>query len=438
MTHRWVISLAVMLGAFGTTARAQDTDAVPAVSLEEAIRRAIDVQPATVQANGLRRTTAASARQALAQYLPSVTTGMSTSRSNEGRIDGATGQPIPPEYTWTVSLSANLELWDGFRRLFNSRAERANNDAAEAGYVTRRFEVTLETKRRYYAALASEELVRVSEAQARRAQQQLQISVEKLRAGSATRSDSLQSTVGYGTARINLLQARANFASAQANLGSYVGVDGPVRAIRETALPPLPDTVTLRGLALESAPVIEQTAAQSRAARAQVWAARSQYWPTLTVAYADDHLGSRAGQSLGSPFSNFGDYRESFRWTFNLSLPLFNRLTRETNQVTARVTRDNAEAGAANARRDVSAALTQQLAALVTTYEQIEIARTNLAAATEDLRVQQERYRVGAATILDLLTSQATLTGAEQNEVQMRFNYLIARAQVEALIGRAL
>jgi len=106
--------------------------------------------------------------------------------------------------------------------------------------------------------------------------------------------------------------------------------------------------------------------------------------------------------------------------------------------VNAATARDLAQANAADARRGVNAQLTQQLAALATTYEQITIARDNLAAATEDLRVQQERYRVGAATILDLLTSQAALAQAEVDLVQGRFNYLIARAQLEALVGRAL
>ena len=85
-----------------------------------------------------------------------------------------------------------------------------------------------------------------------------------------------------------------------------------------------------------------------------------------------------------------------------------------------------------------NAQLTEQLAALATAFEQIDIARSNLAAATEDLRVQSERYRVGASTILDLLTSQAALTQAEVNLVQTRFDYVIALAQLEALVGRTL
>jgi len=55
------------------------------------------------------------------------------------------------------------------------------------------------------------------------------------------------------------------------------------------------------------------------------------------------------------------------------------------------VNRENAEAAAADTRRQVNAQLTQQLAQVATAWEQIGIARDNLAAATEDLRVQNER-----------------------------------------------
>ena len=106
--------------------------------------------------------------------------------------------------------------------------------------------------------------------------------------------------------------------------------------------------------------------------------------------------------------------------------------------MSAAVTRDVAEAQAADARRGVNAELTQQLAAVATAYEQIEISDANVAAATEALRVTQERYRLGAGTLLDLLTSQANITQAEVNQVQARFTYLIARAQAEALVGHTL
>lgn len=436
MTHRWVVSLAVMLGS-AATASAQDPGAVTtSVTLEEAIRRALDVQPAVVQARGTQRTSAAAKRQALGAFLPNISTSWGASRrwdSDQQRIDPTTGAPVSVNYIHTLGLAANVELFDGLRRFNTLRASTALQDAADASHINQRFQVTLTTKQLYYTAAANEELVAVAEAQVRRAQQQLQISVEKLRAGSATRSDSLRSTVDYGNSRIQLLQARANLATAQANLGRQIGVDEPVRSVPDTAIAEMPDTAGLRSAALQHAPTVLSAEAEERAARAQVVSARSQYLPTLTVSYNDNRQGT------GWPeFVSFPGYSENYTWSFRVAWTLFNGFTRESQQVTQNVGRDVAVARAADERRRVSAALTQQLASLATSHEQIGIATTNLAAATEDLRVQQERYRVGAATILDLLTSQASLTAAAQNRVQARFNYLIALAQVEALIGRAL
>ena len=86
----------------------------------------------------------------------------------------------------------------------------------------------------------------------------------------------------------------------------------------------------------------------------------------------------------------------------------------------------------------MQAELTTRLAELDAARTRIEITQTSVAAATEDLRVQQERYRLGASTIVDLLTSQEALNQAEVDVVNARFDYLRAKAQIEALIGRNL
>ena len=99
---------------------------------------------------------------------------------------------------------------------------------------------------------------------------------------------------------------------------------------------------------------------------------------------------------------------------------------------------DVADATAADERRAVSAELTTRLAELHAAATQIDITLTSVVAATEDLRVQQERYRLGASTIVDVLTSQEALNQAEVDVVVARFDYLRAKASLEALIGRNL
>lgn len=428
MTMRRLFALSAILAPTGLAGQQAE------VTLDEAVRRALQVQPAMVQARGDTRNAGATMRASLGSFLPSISLGGSSTRAGGTRFDPNRNLIVDLEATTTYSgnVSASLELFDGFRRFADRKASAASQNAADAGLVNQRFQVTLQTKQAFYDALAREELLRVAEAQERRAQQQLQISIEKLRAGSATRSDSLRSLVEYGNARIAVLQARANLATTQANLGRQIGVEEQVRAVPDTTLPVLPDTAALRADALATAPQVLQTAAQARAARSQVSVSRASYFPTLNTSLRSSYSGAEA------PWTSTNSYGNGWSVSFSMSWPLFNGFTRERQLTSAFVQADVAEARAADSRRQVNAQLTEQLAALATAFEQIDIARSNVAAATEDLRVQSERYRVGASTILDLLTSQAALTQAEVNLVQTRFSYLIARAQLEALVGRAL
>ena len=61
-----------------------------------------------------------------------------------------------------------------------------------------------------------------------------------------------------------------------------------------------------------------------------------------------------------------------------------------------------------------------------------------IAASDEDLRVQQQRYALGASTLLDLLTFQTQLNQARQALIQARLSVRIARAQLSSLMGREL
>ncbi len=121
-----------------------------------------------------------------------------------------------------------------------------------------------------------------------------------------------------------------------------------------------------------------------------------------------------------------------------MSWSIFNGFERELGIAQREASYDVAQATAADERRAVQAELTARLAELDAARAKIEITGTSVAAATEDLRVQQERYRLGVSTIVDVLTSQEALDQAEVDVVNARFDYLRAKARTEALIGRTL
>jgi outer membrane protein len=433
-----MLSRSILLAAILTTPGLAQTPDPPAVTLADAIRRAEQVQPAVIRASADVRTAAAQRRSAWGAYLPRISASSSGSdffSEGPARIDPVTGELTSgnsSSRSLSTSLSASLDLFTGFRRGAEMRAARATQTAAEASLIDARFEQALTTTNQFLDALAAAQLLRVREASVRRAEEQLKTAVAKLRAGSATKSDSLRSLVTLGTARLDQITTRTQLASAEANLARLIGERGRVRAADDSAfyrMLPAVDTQALRAEAESKSPRIQSAGANAAAARASARASRSAYWPSLTLAANTGWNGSRA---TDYDLFNQRQLSLSLRWN------LFDGFDRELSIVQRDAELDLAEANAADAQREVQAELTTRLAELDAARTRTEITQTSVAAATEDLRVQQQRYRLGASTIVDLLTSQEALNQAEVDVVNARFDYLRAKAQLEALIGRNL
>ena len=408
------------------------------IALPDAITRALRVLPSAVQARGAVRSAGAQERAAYGAFLPNINASSSSSRNfseQKSRTDLNTGQLITSSSSISLNmgLNASIDLWTGLRRGADIAAAKANGRSADAGVVNAQYQARLQVTQAYLDALAGKQTVEVRVASVRRAQEQLKVSVAKLHAGSATRSDSLRSEVNLGNARIQLLNAEIAQATAEATLGRLIGASGRVEALDDSAYyRPTPiDTVGLRAAAQAGAPQVLSAEAGQKAAEAGVRSAYAAYSPTLSLSGNYNYNGSAHSYS-DNPLYNSRSLQLGLTW------PLFNRFTRERNVVTAQVAADNAAAAAADAARQVDAGLTQQMIALTAAQTRIGITQSSVQAATEDLRVVSERYRLGAATIVDLLTSQEALTQAEVDAVNARFDYLRAKAQMEALIGRSL
>jgi outer membrane protein len=409
-----------------------------AVSLTEAIRLAERTQPDVIQAQREVETAGAQRRNAWGNFLPNLNASSSASAfSSEGasRIDPATGQVLSgntSNRSVNTSLSASVDLFTGFRRGAELQAAKAGQRQANAGLVDARFQQALTTTNQFFDALSAAQLVSVREASVRRAEEQLKVSVAKLHAGSATRSDSLRSLVTLGSTQLDLIQAQTDLATAEAGLARLIGESGRVRALDDSSFRQVVtavDTAVLRQQAEATSPRIQNAVASAEVARANLKASRSAYWPSLTLGANTSWNASRAND-----YAFFNQRQLSLQLSWNL----FNRFDRELTIAQREATFDVAEATAADERRAVEAELTQRLAELAAARSKIDITATSVAAATEDLRVQQERYRLGASTIVDVLTSQEALNQAEVDVVNARFDYLRAKAQLEALIGRTL
>jgi outer membrane protein len=178
---------------------------------------------------------------------------------------------------------------------------------------------------------------------------------------------------------------------------------------------------------------VRQAEAVLAAAKQSKRSAYAPYLPTLSLGLSQGYASSEAG------FGFFGDSRnKNLSTSIRLSFPIFNGLGREQQVINSRIAEENAEASLRDTRLNARQQMITQLGNFRTAQLQVEMARAGVVAAEEDLRVQQERYNLGAGTILDLMTSQNTLASARRTLIQARLDARTTKAQIEALVGRDL
>jgi outer membrane protein len=418
-------------------------DGARPVSLREAIELAAKNSPAAVSARGLDRNAAAARRQAVGSYIPNVNLSAGTGRTQgttinnfNGQLTSLSGNP----WSYNNGLALNVELFDGGRRWSEIQRIRATADVADVSAVSARFDASLEVKQQFYAALASRESAAAAKAQLEQAEQQLKASTARLAAGVATKSDSLRSAILVGNARLAVLTAENDLRVATASLTRVAGSTTPITASPDDTLDTpltLPTDEELAMLANDG-PAVRLALSNVAVARAAKRSQRSTYLPTLTMSYNYAFSQNAAGFVGRNMLLVGGNNASRQTMNFNIAYQLYNGFSRETQTVQADVALTNAEAQL----RDVQLAARQNLTSFVRSLQnaqaRVQVQLAAVAASEEDLRVQQQRYGLGASTLLDLLTSQTQLNQARQALIQARLDGRIARAQLSSLVGREL
>jgi outer membrane protein len=418
-----------------------DSVATP-LSFPEAVRLAQQNAPAAVAAHGQVRTTKASVKSAYGAFLPSVSLSAGASRqlpaqAGRTRIDtnGNIVQTANDPWSYSVGLGANVALFEGGRRFFDVRQAKARASAAQANEAQQQFDTKLAVAQDFFAVLAQRETERAAEASLEQALEQRKFALAKVAAQNATRSDSLRAEITARNAQLAIIDSKNALATAEAQLTRTVGTPylvtaSPADTLDEPAVTLSDDE--LRALA-DSSPNVIEAQKSYQAAKAAKKASFTDYLPSLTMGY------SRSGSATSGQFAPLGadyDYNGAIR--FNLSFPLFNQFQREAQVVQADVALDNAEAQLRDTELAARAGLTQALGAYRTADDRVAAQTLTVEAAIEDLRVQQRRYEVGSSTLLDVLTSQTQLDQARLDLIRARYDKRVARAQLEALVGRDL
>lgn len=374
--------------------------------------------------------------------------------------------------------------------------ERAVTEDINFAAVQLRTDVT----QQYLLALQNKAQVAVAHEQVSRNRDFLRLAQARYDVGQATLLDVRQAEVVKGTADVTLLRAEQAAANAKLELYRQMGVSLPA-PVDEIALtdsfpvtPPAWDLASLLATASAQNPVLRASEARRRAAGSAVTGARSEYFPRLSFSagwsgfsqqftntdllVANQLMGAQVGysgclennqirQSSGLPpvdclVANglvdqstldpavaqairdqnsvfpFDYTSQPFSASVMISLPIFTGFSRSLRVSEARAAEQDAAENVRAQQLQIERNVRMGLLAVETEYRSIAVQESARRSAQDQLRLAQDRYRVGIGTALELADAQAALQRAEGDYINTVYGYHSAVAALEAAVGRPL
>jgi len=333
----------------------------------------------------------------------------------------------------SLDLNAGISLFD-LSNWFNYAGAKADRAKARLDVIDSEQDLIYAVKASYYAYLVTVENVDVQQGAVKRSEEQLKLIQSKYDLGSAARSDVLKQKVQYGNDKLSLLSAENAVTTTKANLAYTIGVDPNSDVEFSTDYTTREFHGTLDeaiGFGLEHEPGLLATQKAADAAKHAVRSRWSEYLPKLTgfasLGWSDGTRGDTVTFNFSSKSRTYG-----FQITYNI----FDGFLRERNLNQAKIYRNNAMAQIADTRNLVSRNIKTAYLDIEQLKEQKNVAQETVDAAEEDLKITQEKYNLGAATILDLLNAQVSLKEAQVSLIKADFDLNLAVAKLENATGK--
>ncbi len=499
---RTIPVVAIALAGLPVRVAAQDAalPSVPqTISLEEAVEIAQRYNPLFRQVANDRPAAAWGVRNAYAAFLPSLTASGGLSYEGSGSQTFLSQEFTQPSSTVGSSYALSLSWQFSGVTLMQPGLTKARLRATDATVSGARTNLRSAVLQRYLAVLQADAQVALAESQLSRNEEFLRLAQARLDVGQATVLDVRQAEVAEGQAEVALLRARHRVNVDKLRLFQEIGVPAPADpAVVELSdsfpvVLPAWELTDLLADAERHNPDVNALRAQESAARWGERAARSNWFPTLTLTAGwsgftrqfrnTDFLVSRsrldadanaaacdvqntlnadANARLGTTLPIFncnlfqfgpGDEasirsqnsvfpfdftKQPFSARMTISLPIFQQLSRPLQVSEAAAQTDDAREALRARELAVRTDVSEAYFGLQTAYETVAIQDRNRTAASEQLRLATERYRVGSGTFFELLDAQLAADRAESDHVAAVYDYHRAIAALETAVGRPL
>ena len=428
----------LLFGLISTSLFAQSAD-IRVITIDEAISIALENNYSLKQAKNELDLAEDLIFSEKADFLPSVSANMNGSRTTGQQFlfdrfsEGL--DPFVDVRSQSISggMNASINLFNGFNNILTLKSSQSNKESREQQYERAKELVIFNTASRYLQVLLDKELLAIAEQNLETSTAQLEQVQAQVELGARPMVDLFNQEAQVAndelvvTQRENTLSLNSLLLIRQLEIDPLGAYDFVVPDLTLDNLPWM--DVNLRSLvneALTTRSDILSAEASISSLRYQMQVTKNSLLPTLRASagvssrYSDQFFDQQVNRSLGL--------------SFNVSL--FNNWNRMYSIQSSQVQLKNAELNLDNSKMQVIQEVSQAYNDYSSYVKQLEASEKSLLASERAFQTQQERYNLGASTLIELTQAQSSFVSAQSNYTQAMYNLIFQEKLLDFYLGK--
>ena len=396
------------------------------LSIDECVRIALENKSSVKSAVQNTRIAKLNRTSSAAMLLPTLRASSSFSETTYGN-NSLTNE------NYATGISLNQNIFSFGNNVRNVRSSDNNYDIVQLNERQSRASVISNVHTYYYQYLKNNELFIIAEKNLELSSKQLDLVERRYNLGSVSKTDYLKASVQYGTAKSTLLSRKLNRDNTLEELKNSMGIlekNTPLKLQEKVNIELIiPTFDEAYNIMIQNSPELKILDAQIKASQLNVRSAVGSSLPSINLSIG---MNASSPEEMTSEFFD-DNYIKSANLT--VSIPIFSGLKNKNNIQISKIRLGQSKMIYDSSRKNTKVALSSLINTLDNYEEIIPIYEEVLISAEEDLRLAQNKYELGSATILELLDAQLAVLQASSTLVTTKYDAAIQLANLDKLLG---
>lgn len=441
LTGKKILLAVMVFGAVGF-AKAQETQApkdILILTLDKALSIALDENPTMKVAAEEIALKKVASREAWQNLLPEANLNGSldhTVKAAEMKLNDMSfkmGQDGTNTANAGLSISLPLFAPAVYRTMSMTKADIELAVEKSRGS---RLNLINQVRKAYYQMMLAQDSYEVLQASYKLSEENFNVANAKYQQGTVSEYDKISAEVQMRSIKPNVISAANAVTIAKLQLKVLMGITADVELKINDSLTNYETTVFANQLkeehvGLENNTTMKQLKLNMKLLEKSLKTVKTNFMPTLSMSFSYKY------QSLYNPNVNFFDYNwsNSSNLMFNLSIPLY-KASNFTKVKSTRIQMRQLDWNRVDTERQLNMQVTSYRNNMVASSEQVLSNKENVMQAEKAATIAGKRYDVGKGTVLELNSSQVSLTQAQLTYNQSIYTYLVAKADLDQVLGK--